>query len=719
VGAANLDAREISSIDKDTGTERTGLSVPVSAGRTTKGLESYLIPITVVALAFVLRLYLLPSIPFGWHLDEATKGLLARDVVLAGKQYPAFFSAFTGREALYIYLEATAFALLGDTIFSGRVLSAFVGVLTVAVTYTTGRVVFNRRTGLLAAGFLAISLWHLIASRNGYRAVIQPLIQLPVVWLLFREWRAAPGGDGGRWRLVVAGIFLGLTQYTYTAARAFPVFVLGLIVLARILSPRLVNRRWASLALMFFGAAVALVPLGIHFIQHPEDLNQRTAQISVFAPEWAGGDSWGRLWQSVKETVRMFTRWGDPNYRFNLAGRPVFGVVDGALFYGGLLFCLWGVVRERGLRRVACAVLLLWLGVMLLPMTLSAEGLPYYQRAIGILPAMYFFPALPLHALAGWVERKAGPRLRAVRVLCGLSLVLLLVCLGARTCREYFVAWHTATRNDDDRRVAMVYVADYLEEVAPEGELYLSTEYAQHPTLAFLAPEQYDGIHWFDARQSLPLPPAGVEATHLMLTENAPQPALMRLVPDLRRVHTGFDRFGRPVFEVYHWEDGELPVPSDQSPATWSWEVAFVPGDPGGLRHSIDLPVDFGGVMRFVGHDRSSGMVSPGETVELVLHWRLLEKPTRNYSIFAHLLDRESQIVGESDANWYAADFWWEGGGETLLSYFPLQVKPDTPPGEYQLEIGVYHQESGERLPVCDNGEMVADRLLLRPVEVK
>jgi hypothetical protein len=34
------------------------------------------------------------------------------------------------------------------------------------------------------------------------------------------------------------------------------------------------------------------------------------------------------------------------------------------------------------------------------------------------------------------------------------------------------------------------------------------------------------------------------------------------------------------------------------------------------------------------------------------------------------------------------------------------------------LEIGVYNQPSGERLPILDDGQTVADRLLLEPIEV-
>src|SRR5690606_17789038 len=122
-------------------------------------------PLLILLSAAYLRLFRLASVPFGWHPDEATKALLARDV-LAGKYFPVFFSAFTGREALYVYLEAGAFGLLGEHIFVARLLSAFSGVLTVALTYAVARRIFSRRVALFAAAFLAVSLWHLIASRN-------------------------------------------------------------------------------------------------------------------------------------------------------------------------------------------------------------------------------------------------------------------------------------------------------------------------------------------------------------------------------------------------------------------------------------------------------------------------------------------------------------------------------------------------------------------------
>ena len=672
-------------------------------------------PLTVLLLAAFLRLYCLASIPFGWHPDEATKALLARDV-LAGKYHPVFFSAFTGREALFVYLEAFLFALQGENIFTGRLLSACIGILTVALTYTTVRTLFTRRIGLLTAALLTVSLWHLIASRNGYRAVIQPFVQLFVVLFLFYGLRQRAGsGWPAWWPFLAAGFFLGLSPYTYTAVRLFPFFILSILVLALLFDRRAVAAHWMPLAAMGGVALLVFLPLGRHFWLHPQDFFGRAAQISVFSPEWSGGDAFGRLRQSMLETARMWTVWGDINYRFNIAGQPVFNRLVGALFYAGIPLALWRAYKGRDLSRVAYLAAPLWLLIMLLPMVLSAESLPYYQRAIGVLPVVYFFPALTLDEALRQARRLGG---QSVSKIASAVVLILFVWLTVQTASAYFQRWHLSPRNDDDRRVAMVYVADYLRRHPPSGAIYLSTQYMQHPTLALLAPETYDGIHWFDARQSLPLPPPGEEATYVLLAENVPQPALMELGTGLAAVETVYDRFDRPVAEVMHWSPAVYPEPRDRTPATWSWATTFDQETLQETSNPIALPVNFETIMRFLGHDRNASTLEPGDTLELILYWELLQRPPRQYTIFAHLLDMDGKVVAGFDANEYPTSFWREAGGERLLSYMPLALPRDLKPGEYQLEIGVYNQPTGERLAVEEEGQAVADRLLLAPITI-
>ena len=666
----------------------------------------------ILLLSAGLRLWRLATIPFGWHPDEATKALLALDVLSGKAGFQAFFSAFTGREALFVYLEAGLIALLGHPMFAGRLLSAFVGILTVALSYAVGQELFNRRVGVLTAVFLTLSLWHLIASRNGYRAVIQPLVQLPVVLLLFHGWRS------GRWRhFLWAGFFLGLTQYTYTAVRLFPFLILAIVGLALFVERKLVTGYWWKLVGTAVVAFLIFLPLGLHFWHNPLDFYGRAAQVAVFSDQFSGGDPAARLWQSIKETGRMFTVWGDINYRFNIAGQPVFDPIMGVLFVAGLLLAAVRLWTQRKRQRLAYATLFVWMGSMLLPMLLSAESLPYYQRAIGILPAVYIFPALVLDKIGNWAKAISNSQSPISNLSISQFLNLLLVAyLTLTVSRDYFIHWHNNPQNDDDRRVAMVYVADYLQRHVVHSSLYLSTQYPQHPTLALLAPQQYDGIHWFDATQALPLP--NQPATYILLAENTPQPLLLARAVGLERVETAVDRFHRPVFDVYQFDGTPQPPPTDQSPAVWSWETRFVPGDPNGLRHPIDLPINFGNTMTFLGHDRTEAS-TPGSVLELVLYWTLQPRPDRHYIIFAHLLNADGQVIAGSDANHYPAQFWQAEGGERLLSYFPLWIPPDAPPGTYQVEIGVYYQPTGERLPVLQGETAVSDRLLLQPVEIR
>jgi hypothetical protein len=265
----------------------------------------------------------------------------------------------------------------------------------------------------------------------------------------------------------------------------------------------------------------------------------------------------------------------------------------------------------------------------------------------------------------------------------------------------------------------MAYAAEYLDRTAAGPTLYVSSEYPQHPTLAFLAPAQYDRTRWFDAGQSLPIPPPGEQATYVLLLENRPEQALLERAPGLERVATELDRFDRPVFQVYQYVDGSAPVPDDRSPAVASPEIVYEPGESEKLRQPVELPALFGDVLAFEGHDRGAGAATRGTSFPIVLHWRLLRKPDRHYSMFVHLLDNESRVVAEYDANRYPTAFWRDGGGETLLSYFPLWIDPAVPSGEYRVEMGVYHQPTGERLAVSDGGELVGDRLLLHPVAVE
>ena len=131
----------------------------------------------------------------------------------------------------------------------------------------------------------------------------------------------------------------------------------------------------------------------------------------------------------------------------------------------------------------------------------------------------------------------------------------------------------------------------------------------------------------------------------------------------------------------------------------------------------IDHPseVNLGGKVRLLGYSLQSGF-RPGEDIHLTLFWQALAKMDQNYTVFTHLVDGEGRLWGQKDNppvdGFYPTSQWEEG--EIVRDQYDIPISPDAPPGEYQLEVGMYLAETGERLPVFDGeGQALGDKILL------
>ena len=74
---------------------------------------------------------------------------------------------------LFYWMQATAMALFGADEWAGRIVTALLSTLTCLITYATGRMLYGRGTGLLAAGVLATSLM-------GYGLAHVAMLDVPV-----------------------------------------------------------------------------------------------------------------------------------------------------------------------------------------------------------------------------------------------------------------------------------------------------------------------------------------------------------------------------------------------------------------------------------------------------------------------------------------------------------------------------------------------------------
>jgi hypothetical protein len=121
--------------------------------------------------------------------------------------------------------------------------------------------------------------------------------------------------------------------------------------------------------------------------------------------------------------------------------------------------------------------------------------------------------------------------------------------------------------------------------------------------------------------------------------------------------------------------------------------------------------VTFGGVLRLLGYD----LQKEADGLELALHWKALRRMEESFTFFVHLVDTETgELVSQADViphDWTYPTTWWEAG--EVVSVDVDLSKESQEEAAYRLEIGVYHGDTGERLPPTSADHLDMDRLVL------
>ena len=127
----------------------------------------------------------------------------------------------------------------------------------------------------------------------------------------------------------------------------------------------------------------------------------------------------------------------------------------------------------------------------------------------------------------------------------------------------------------------------------------------------------------------------------------------------------------------------------------------------------------FGDLISLLGYD----LTPESDNMRVTLHWRALRRMENSYKVFVHVLDPNTGVVvAQKDfvpRDWSYPTTWWEAG-EVVSDAFVVSVE-EVPPGDYRLVVGIYHPDSGKRLPVTggQGGEEGQDRLMLRSVSIQ
>lgn len=445
----------------------------------TEQAGTFLALIAITLFAAYFRLQDLPTMLPEMTSDHIEKLMDAQRV--ARGDFDVFFANNGGREPMQMYALALLSALPGIEVdFAGlKLLAVLESLLTIPVFWALGRALMgdDRRAqgnllGLALAALLAVGYWHVALTRLSLRIILTPLFTALLLIFLTRALRYNRRVD-----FVAAGLVLGVSLYSYQAARMLPVVVLLGVGLAFVWTPLSARafgtarlRYVVNLAVLVLVAFTVFVPLFRYSVQYPEDfwrrtsgrllgdelitdtlpdgtLIQRVPTIEERLSAFTGNMS--ILGVNYLRALGMFNYRGDGLWFHNAPGYPALDPLTGALFLAGLaawLALIWRT-RDPALMLIPLALL-----VMLLPSALALANPnenPSHTRASGALPMTYALAAYGLVVLVG-VARASVPRMpnRAAVLRLAVAITLALgvayVYNADRVLRVYR-DWYTAS----------------------------------------------------------------------------------------------------------------------------------------------------------------------------------------------------------------------------------------------------------------------------------
>lgn len=676
-----------------------------------------LVASVIILLALFLRVHALAHLPPGLHYDEAFNATMAYRV-MAGIERPIFFTEDMTEEPMAIYVTALMFALLGERVWTLRLVSALAGTLTVAALYALARAMFRSRwIAALAAFVLAILYWHINFSRLGMEPIFTPLMLTLAMAFLWRALhppaneRSAVSGQQsaisgqrsavvghsssviGRWLMVsavFAGVFLAATLYTYKAALFVPLLFTAFIAIESLVDRKFFAQNARGLLLIVIVAILVFAPLGIYLATHPEQFFERPQSVAAFNVTTI-------LDHALKVAGMFFVR-GDENPRSNLPERPALDPFLALGFIAGVAVCLarW---QQRAARLV-----LLWLGVMSAP-SIVTDFAPHFGRNIAATPAIALVVAYGLAWLFNRRPKTEDQRLpTANRLLpttsCLLRPATCLLLAGLAfstfsTARDYFAIWGARTGAFDSFDVGYLTLAQKLHD-RPET-IYLTPVDAHHYTIQFGLARR--AARSFDGRHALVLPPPNVAAMYGIVTREDPHTLarLQSLYANVRVLETIYDFTGAPYAMLVHIEGTPRLTP----------------------QKIVDARI--GDAIELIGYD----VTREGESIGLSVYWRAREVMREDYTVFVHLVgalnpQTQSSVWSQDDTQpargSYPTSRWQRG--EIIVDEYRLRVA-GLPRGEYHIEIGIYNLHTGARLRVAaSDAPMERDRVVFERITV-
>ena len=661
----------------------------------------FVFALLVYALAAIYQLNL-PGVYYDEALDAvpAIQVLLhqplqtAATVHLAGHEWPLMLMSYVGSTTTY--LSMVVFALFGPSFVALRLMNVLLGLVSLLLTWGFLRDYLDERVAALSVLLLAVNPNFVFWTRMG--AVLSlPMLPLAIgsLWSLYRWYQH----KGDRY-LVLAALLIGLGV---TTKLLFVWYIIGLGAAWLLLSPFLQRQRgwrawlwpWrmTTWRLRVTSLLAFLLGLGPLLIYNLDTWHTLEFVLDAFAGESARDNGFlAGMPEAIRRDFASFLNGS------SLAGRSGIAHVDRLAvpaFLAALATLVGLALRSKlsySVRKLALLVVLLFSLIGQSALTTMGYGADH------ILIAWPIPQALMAAAIFSLVDVVRGRRWQVA--LLGL-FTLCIVASSALTTVQYHRSF-AQTGGQGYFSTAIYTLADDLEKADSPRIVALDWGFAR--SLQLLTGGRLDILERF-TYGSQP-----TEEEESLLEQQVVQPDLLYLVHSPR--FTAFpghrelldrlayrhgltpvlwksysQRDGEPVIDVYSLEP---TPPLSQLPDT---------------AHSLN--VSLGDSLRLLGYQLSDTAISPGDTLQMTLFWQASAPQERSYQVFTHLVDDSGRLWAQHDAaprDWSYPTTQWQPN-EIVADRIWLPISTDIPPGSYHLFVGMYNQETGERLPIQLNGQ--------------
>ncbi len=556
---------------------------------------------------------------------------------------------------------------VGESEFSLRALSAFAGVITIAIAFAIGRDLYGHTAGLTAAGLVTLNSFQLYYSQEARMYALLALWSAAGIWAL---WHLIRTRGSWRWAIALALInAAGLyTQYVYPTMMITQGVLLVLWIGAEIRQAGAIR-----LVLPLLGRFIVLnvITIGLYLPWLPSAIAQvtswpNTGEIAIPLNQ-ALTVIFGWLTLGITYTEVAFPAAAS---FFLLFGLLVFPQVDGPRSWWRMLFPVVSVITLVG-------------GFL-------ALGLFREANLKFLLPAQI---GLALWIGRGvWVLWTLKPRRQALifRYAPKLAAIMGLISLGSALTGGLHPLYDAPQyARDDYRGIVAAITAD----ADPDDAIILN------------APGQSEVFGYYhDGPQPLYLLPIG-------MTVDAPatEQVIQSLLRDHRRIYAVL--WGTDERDPLGMVEGMLDRDAFEIDDRWFGDVRLVRyASPIAIAESVESGARFGPWITLREYAVSVREVRPGEVLQVRLTWSTDAVIQTRYKVFVQLLNPDGTLAAQRDSE--------PAGGRMPTDTWPIEtpirdqhailIPNDLPASHYSLIIGLYNPLlPQERVPVGQNDYLI------------